>query len=275
MAQPNDGSPVADAWRDAAADAAHRIDRERGVVEPWSVDVLDGDVVVQYGDLRVATGGATGVAPAQLHAVLDHWVAWQREGGPGSWLVRDEEELLERRRLVDRSVSVYREAASLVAADLARTLGEVTVWTVVAAEHVTERPDAPQAGRPPVPTIEVAVETLAGGGVFGVAPLEAPSLRAAVAALLSAGEDHLAEIVHGRWPRCAEHSAPMAPGDAAGPVPWTCAAGGHVVAEVGRLRGEHVLVAAQAPAVEEPAGLRLLPRGGDAPVAAPGGPRRE
>lgn len=227
------------------------------MVEPWSVDVLDGGVVVQYGGVRVATGDGTGVAPGQLHAVLDRWVAWQREDGPGSWLVRDEDELLERRGQVERSVSVYREAASLLAADLARTLGEVTVWTVVPAEHVTERPDAPQAGRPPVPTIEVAVETPTGGGVFGVAPLEAPALAAAVAALLSAGEDHLAEIVHGRWPRCAEHGAPLAPGEAAGAVSWTCTAGDHVVADVGRLREEDVLAAAQSPAVDEPAGTSV------------------
>ncbi|WP_336923469.1 hypothetical protein [Aquipuribacter sp. SD81] len=255
MGRPDGGDAATAPWHAAADEAARTITADRGVSDPCSVTEEDGRLVVRYGSARVPLGPDGDVAdPAALHAALDRWVAWEREDGPGRWLPRDDADLHERRRLVEESVAAYREAASLLAADLARTLGEMTVWTVVPAEHVTERPDAPQPGRPPVPTIQVAVETLGGSGVLGVEPLADPALGPAAVALLAASADHLGEIVHGRWPTCPDHGTQLAPVAAAGRVSWVCADGGHVVAELGRLREDDVVPTGAASDPGGPAG---------------------
>lgn len=154
-----------DAWREALDRAASRIREDRGIDDDYSIDTY---VVVRLGDVELTVGTATDVpSPDHLEQALDEAVAFERSDGPGRWLPRDEEKLRRMREGTAAAVPVFERVSRLLAADLERTAGVRSTWTIrhlERDERFAERLDGVEVGRPPSPSIVLDVAFDDGSG---------------------------------------------------------------------------------------------------------------
>lgn len=231
----------ADAWRRALDQAARRIREDRGISDDYSIDTY---VVVRLGDVELTVGTATDVtSPDDLEQALDEAVAFERGDGPGRWLPRDQERLLRMQEGTAAAVPVFERVGGLLAADLQRTAGVRSDWTVRHIERddrFSERVDGRDVGRPAMPSIVVDVTFDGGSGSQFSTFFESPLGDVeAIHELLSLSWDTLVEEVWGRWPLCANHVAELQVVDAGdGTAVWSCPVDEQLWDPVGQLRPE-------------------------------------
>lgn len=229
-------------WRAAAQAAAERIHAERDLSDRCFVQSPLSRPVVCFGDVQVPVGPGTDVlTPEELHAVLDEAVAWRRLEGPGRWLARDQAQVDEMWADATASLDAYNRAGSLLAADLERTTGLASTWTVQVTPQ--EAPLYLPAGVPRPATPQLMVELAfgpGGGGGYGLPPLEGLTLGEAASELMYVCDDDVIEELWGRWPLCASHVAELFIDDGDAQVSWTCPADQRVWAPVGQLQPDHI-----------------------------------
>jgi hypothetical protein len=258
-----------DRWTAALADAAHRVERDRGVVETWWLEARDGALWACYGGVVVrAAGEAADVSGAEeLFEEIDTWVAFERPAGPGRVLERDLQAMAEWRAQLAVQQPRYEAAAATVFLDIAATTSIDLGWRVAVHEEefdLSSPPpwvpagsstavDPPGAGvvghelagpgpwpaQPPTrsaPFPQIHLETRASSGRGSADHLGgADDLDDAVLDVAGTVQDLVIEEVHGAWPVCPGHWHPMAPGSTtAGPV-WRCPDDQGVAVPIGHL----------------------------------------
>ncbi|GAB4079300.1 hypothetical protein GCU67_14665 [Modestobacter muralis] len=258
-----------DHWTAALADVAARIERDRGVADPWRLDVEHSLLWAQYGGTRIAVAGpdADVRSAEELFEQIDSWVAFERHAGPGQVLERDRQAVADWRAQLAVQQPRYQAATARVFLDIRATTTIDLGWRVAVHEEeldwaalrsqlppellgATEGttggiaghefvgpgpwPDGPPTRPVPFPQLYLETRTASGRGSDDVLDV-ATDLDDAVWEVAATVQDLVMEEVHGAWPACPGHWHPMQTGpSSSGPV-WRCPADERVAVPIGRL----------------------------------------
>ena len=259
-----------DYWTAALAGAAARVQRDRGVDDPWQLGAADGSLWAWYGDFSVRVAGvhADMGGPQELFAEIDTWVAFDGSAGLGRVLERDLRAMTEWRAQLAVQQPRYEAAATLVFLDITATTSIDLSWRVAVHEEefdltfpppcvpaasstaAADPPGGRAVGREfagpgpwsayppsrPAQSPQLCLETRTSSGSGSDDHLSgADDLDDAVLDVAGTVQDLVIEEVHGVWPACPGHWHPMAPGPTtAGPV-WCCPDDQRIAIPIGRL----------------------------------------
>ena len=258
-----------DHWTAALANAAERVERDRGVVEPWRLEVGYGRLWASYGGNSTAVAGPAPdvLDPQELFEDIDSWVAFERPGGPGRVLDRDLAAMAQWRAQLPALQRMWEEAASRVFLDVRTTTQAELDWRVAVHEEEVDWsrlpgggpaqfvasgegrvggvighefvgpdpwPDGPPTRPAAFPQIHLETRTSSGSGsddhLGG-----ADDLDDAVLDVAGTVQDLVIEEVHGAWPTCPGHWHPMQPGPSTDGAVWHCPDDDRVAVPIGRL----------------------------------------
>ena len=230
-------------WAAAMGEVAERIERDRGVADPWSLSVQDDVLWANYGDLRVRLGpGADVHDEAELFDEVDGWVAFDRQPGPGAVLDRDVEAVAARRTQLPALRAFWEPVVARVLADVTRTTSVDVTWSIEVVEREVGVPPGPGLwltfGAQELPVRETfpSLVVRLPHQWFDLRPID--DVEEAAAELAGLVQDHVVEELPGAWPVCPGHHHPMAHATTpSGRAAWGCPSGAGPVHEVGSLPG--------------------------------------
>lgn len=244
-----------DRWAAALADVARRMEQDRGVTEPWRLEVEHGRLVARFGGTSLVVAGPDPDVsdPAELFEAIDSWVAHERPGGPGRVLERDARRKAAWRSRVEAARLLWQAAIEPVLRDVRSTTSvlldcratvreDEVVWPgpspgvggVLGVEHPMGDPVWQPTTRPlDPPQLQIEILTADSSTMHGVPLVD--DVHEAVPDVADRVQDLVIEQVRVAWPACPRHGHPMAPGSTgAGPV-WRCPDDAEVSVPIGRL----------------------------------------
>lgn len=242
-------------WQRALDDLAERILRERGVSEAKSLSSHHATLWVNFGDLRVRVAGPTAEVSdeAELFALIDFWVAFERVGAPGVLLDRDQEVVAAWKARLPTEVALWRRATEVVFADVEATTDIRWTWTVTVHEDEEDWSDFPgevhQQGLDRLSTTDAASRWKPGRRALLLPELwlEADKdattlgvgydLNEAIGFVAGCVQDWVMDDIRRAWPKCPRHEHPADLGNSDAPPTWICPADEQPIAVVGALSG--------------------------------------
>jgi hypothetical protein len=243
-------------WQRALDEIAERIRRERGVSEVASLSSHHATLWVNFGDLRVRVAGGTAEVSdeAELFAVVDFWVAFERRGVPGPLLDRDLEVIAAWKARLPGALALWQQAAALVFADVEATTDIRWTWHVTLHEddedwsaiqrgvvheqglHQLSVAEFPPGWTPPRRTLllpELWLEADRDATSLSVED----DLNEAIGFAASCVQDWVMDDIQRAWPTCPRHQHPAELGNLRAAPTWVCPLDDQLIADVGKLGG--------------------------------------
>lgn len=242
-------------WQRALDGVAERMRSERGISETASLSSHHAALWANFGDLRVRVAGPTAEVfdEAELFAVIDFWVAFERRGTPGVLLDRDQEVVAEWKARLPAEIELWRRATAVVFADVEATTDIRWAWKVTVHEDeddwsnfpgedqeqglhglsVTQRPSGWEPPRRSLLLPELWLEADKDATTLGVGY----DLNEAIGFVAGCVQDWVMDDIQRAWPQCPRHHHPADLHNLDAAPAWVCPADGQLIADVGRLGG--------------------------------------
>lgn len=237
-----------DRWADALAAIAERERLERGVDEPTRLTVGYGALWGYYGPIRIRLAGADADLEdeASLFEEIDFWVAFERPGGPGKRLERDQAVIDEWLGRLPSVQALWIDAAERVFRDVAATTRIRWNWRIAVHEDELVFPEAPDgvvgfwasevpAGWTPDRRQLALPQLWLEADDWATSLPEPEGLVDAIAHVADQVQEAVMEELCTTWPSCPGHGHPLeieARGDV---VHWACPQGSGFAVEIGAL----------------------------------------